>query len=169
MQCGWLLPQVVNQKQTTIEPWNLKKGNNFLLGSSLIHTYKSWKRGHAASVLNNPLVASVSPNVTILAPTCQSHEIRETAELTCWTNAASLGWTVWQSSLSCLQKTRRRGISLCMRAVAPRNPRAQQIILLSAGAKATNAVMQITADSVKIKPFIFICLSTARDNIWHSH
>lgn len=52
-----------------------------------------------------------------------------------------------------------------LRAVARRTPRLEQIILLSAGAKATNAVLQITADGVKIKPFIFIRLSIARNNI----
>lgn len=54
-------------------------------------------------------------------------------------------------------------------AVARRTPRSKQTILLSAGAKRSRAAMQITAGSVKIKPFIFSRLSIARRNIRHSH
>lgn len=91
MQCGWLLPQVVNQKQTTntlgVSAMKFYERPQFPSGF-----FSNSRFGNAASVSsvsNPPRVTLVSPNVTILASTCQSHDFSETAELTRWTNTAS--------------------------------------------------------------------------------
>lgn len=167
MQCGWLLPQVVNQKQTTntlgVSAWNFMKGNNFLLASFLIHAYAIWEKLLVFPILHEsrfflqtsqywlPPVSHTS-SVKLLSWHVGQIQHHRTGGFSRWASPV-FGRPTDEVSVKCSledSETETNDPAVCR-------------------SKEMEAVMQITADSVKMKPFFFICLSVARRTATHSH